>query len=309
MSDRLHGKAVALGLAILLIAGCDFQSGDAPKVAQVQEANRTDLASQRVVADDGVRIAYQVSGHGDVALVFIHGWSCDASYWRAQLSEFADAYTVVAPDLAGHGASGSGRQDWSIPRFGQNVAAVVRTLPNERVILIGHSMGGYVALEAARMLPDRVVAIVGVDTLQDLGGQVVDDQQVQELLTSLREQPREATRKFASDTFFTPAADSALKQRIVEDMSSAPPEVAIPSMTALTQYDPKAVARTLGIPIIAIVSDMMPVDEAAARRVAPDFSAVTMKGVGHFLHMERPEQFNALLSSEISTVLEQQPTQ
>src|SRR5262245_7744994 len=105
---------------------------------------------------DGVPIHYDVQGDGLPALVFIHGWSCDRSYWRKQMKYFAPRYTVVAIDLGGHGDSGLNRETWTTPAFGEDVVAVVETLGLTQVVLIGHSMGGAVSVEAAQRIPARV---------------------------------------------------------------------------------------------------------------------------------------------------------
>ena len=95
-----------------------------------------------VTSPDSIQIAYEVHGAGDPALIFVHGWSCDRSYWKGQLETFSKNFKVVAIDLAGHGESGLGRQAWTIEAFGADVEAVVEKLGLKRVILIGHSMRG-----------------------------------------------------------------------------------------------------------------------------------------------------------------------
>ena len=60
-------------------------------------------ATQFATSTDGVRIAYEVHGDGPLALVFVHGWSCNRTFWSAQIEPFAKNYKVVAIDLAGHG--------------------------------------------------------------------------------------------------------------------------------------------------------------------------------------------------------------
>ena len=101
---------------------------------------------------DSVEIHYESGGSGSLARVFIHGWNCDRSYCSAQLLVFATTHQVVAIDLAGHGDSGINRADWSMGHFGADVAGVADALRLEDIPLIGHSMGGPVALEAARLL-------------------------------------------------------------------------------------------------------------------------------------------------------------
>src|SRR5262249_39087570 len=91
---------------------------------------------------DGVPVAYDVRGRGSTALVFVHGWCCDRFHWRNQVDAFAPDYRVVAIDLGGHGASGANRKTWDVAALAGDVEAVLRALRLDRVILVGHSMGG-----------------------------------------------------------------------------------------------------------------------------------------------------------------------
>ena len=113
---------------------------------------------------DGVPLLYDVDGLGSPALVFVHGWSCDRTYWERQFDHFKSEHLVVMLDLAGHGESGLDRTAWSMEAFGKDVASVVEKLDLNKVVLIGHSMGGTVILEAAQILPSRISALVPVDT-------------------------------------------------------------------------------------------------------------------------------------------------
>jgi pimeloyl-ACP methyl ester carboxylesterase len=98
--------------------------------------------SHIALSADGVPIHYDVQGTGALALVFVHGWCCDRHSWDRQVDAFAPSYTVVRLDLAGHGASGQARTQWTMAAFGQDVVAVVEQLRLVQVVLIGHSMGG-----------------------------------------------------------------------------------------------------------------------------------------------------------------------
>jgi pimeloyl-ACP methyl ester carboxylesterase len=110
---------------------------------------------------DGIPLTFEVHGSGTPALVFVHGWSCDRGYWSGQLAAFSDRHQVVAVDLAGHGESGGGRQTWTMAAFGDDVVAVVEQLGLGELVLIGHSMGGDVIVEAALRLGERVLGWSG----------------------------------------------------------------------------------------------------------------------------------------------------
>ena len=121
-----------------------------------------------VPSKDGTPISYEIYGSGEPTLVFVHGWSCDARYWRAQVPHFSRNHRVVTIDLAGHGHSGASRSRYTMRAFGEDVRAVTEATGSAGVILIGHSMGGSVIAEAARLMPDRVVGLIGIDTLENV---------------------------------------------------------------------------------------------------------------------------------------------
>jgi pimeloyl-ACP methyl ester carboxylesterase len=114
---------------------------------------------------DRVPIHYNAVGQGVPAVVLIHCWMCDSGIWHNVLPELRRTHRVVTLDLPGHGRSGKDRKVWSIAALGEDVKTVVETLHLDHVILVGHSMGGPVMLEAARLMPGKVVGMVGVDTL------------------------------------------------------------------------------------------------------------------------------------------------
>jgi pimeloyl-ACP methyl ester carboxylesterase len=226
-------------------------------------------------------------------MVFVHGWSCDRSYWEGQIEPFAQQFTVVALDLAGHGESGLGRKAWTMAAFGDDVAAVVERLGLQRVVLIGHSMGGDVIVEAARRLPGRVAGLVWVDTYRQLGSPR-SPEQLQAMLAPFRTDFVETTRNFVRG-MFPAAADANLVERVAADMSAAPPEVALGAIESALSFDreiPPAL-QELRLPLVAINADAPPTDVASMERHGVE--VVLMTRVGHFLMMEAPERFNQIL--------------
>ena len=281
-------KARRVVTGLLLVAACGRADRDA------EHARAADVVS----SPDGNPIVYETHGQGPVALVFVHGWSTDRSYWSEQVEAFARDHQVVTVDLAGHGESGMGREAWTIPAFGADVDAVVHELRLQRVVFIGHSMGGDVIVEAARRSPERVAGLIWVDAHKSLGTPRTAAE-VEAMVAPMRADFRGTVRGLVS-MLFGPRADSALVARVQADMASAPRRVAIPTARAALSFEPELLAalRELKVPLMAVNSDNMPTDTAALARYGVTVAIV--RGSGHFLMLEDPEGFNRVLRSVVT---------
>jgi pimeloyl-ACP methyl ester carboxylesterase len=256
---------------------------------------------------DGIPVSADVRGAGAPALVFIHGWSCDRTYWREQMAHFAPSHRVVAVDLGGHGASGRGRAEWTIASFAEDVRALVERLDLDSVVLVGHSLGGPVALEAALLMPGRVVAVVGVDTFMDeMTGFTADA--TAPWLEAMRSDFVGFTTETVRAGLFLPTTDSALVAAVIADMAAAPPEVAIPAIESLWAWGLDRFGTaidSLGVPLRVIQSEWSArldfVTERARR--LPSFGVTIVPDVSHFLMMEAPERFNRELAEAVEDAL------
>jgi pimeloyl-ACP methyl ester carboxylesterase len=254
--------------------------------------------SPAAISPDGIEIRYDVAGSGSPAIVFVHGWSCDRTYWREQMTAFAARHLLVAIDLAGHGESGIGRASWTMPAFGDDTVAVVEQLGLERVVLVGHSMGGDVVTEAALRLGDRVAGVVWVDTYPTLD-EVTTAEELDAFAAPFRRDFAGHTRQFVRG-MFPPTADPALVERVAEDMASAPPDVALDAAVHAWGNDGPAIAalERLTVPVVQIRPDDGPTDiESLARH---GVGTVIVHGAGHFPMLEDPAQFDAALAEVIA---------
>ena len=252
------------------------------------------------ISNDNIVIKYDVQGKGEPVLVFIHGWCCDKSYWKYQVPEFSKNHKVVTIDLGGHGESDLNREKWTIEAFGNDVAAVIEDLKLEKVILVGHSMGGAVILETARHLQGKVLALIGVDTYQNFEERF-SEQQMNQFLAPFKDDFVNTTKKFVR-SMFPVYTDSSLVTQIVEDMSSASPEVGIGAMKELFSYDAIEALKEVRIPIHSINSDRYPVSVEKNRKYAGSYHVKFMKRVGHFIMLEDPFTFNKLLKETIGEI-------
>jgi sigma-B regulation protein RsbQ len=248
-----------------------------------------------VNAADGVPIHYAVQGKGDTALVFVHCWACDRTYWDSQVSEFAKNYRVVTIDLPGHGQSGQGRKSWSIPSFAEDVKTVVTKLDLKRVVLIGSSMGGPISLEAARVMPDRVVAVVPVDSMLNVEQKVPPDQ-LDAVMKQMQADYKGTVTSLTNQFFFSPSTPAPVKERVLRDATARPPEMAIAIMRGILTHDSVPTLRETKIAVHAINGDRAPTNLEANRKYAPQFDTSIIKGSGHYPMLENPAGFNQALA-------------
>jgi len=247
---------------------------------------------------DGVPISWEDRGVGEPAVVLVHGWRCDRAFWRWTAPELARDRRVVSIDVAGHGASGAGREEWTIRSLAEDVRAVVEARGLGRLVLVGHSMGGPVCLDAAALLPGRAVAVVGVDTLHDAEF-VWPRETIDSAIAALESEPERTLRGFIP-TMLGPGADPALADWIVERGMRADHRGASALMRLFRDLDLRPLMRGAGVPVRCVNAAPDPAKgrqetKVGVNRNYADFDAVLMEGVGHYPMVERPATFAARL--------------
>lgn len=259
----------------------------------------------QVRSNDGIDLAYEV--HGEVrerpAVVLVHGWAGNRTYWTGQVAALAADRQVITLDLGGHGESGTGRAEWTLPAFGEDVVAVVDEVGPERVILVGHSMGGDAIVHAARRLGERVVGLVWVDAFRSLGNeQPSSAEQVAAFEAPFRQDFPAAVERFARG-MFPAGADPALVRRVATDMAAEPWDATQGSISRALNREPALLSTLadLTVPVVAINPDIGPTDVESLRAHGIE-SVVVVPGVGHFLMLEQPDRFSVLLSGALDSI-------
>ncbi len=255
-----------------------------------EESMDVRIERKTCLAEDGVTIVYSAVGKGDPALVFIHGGLADRTFWNDQLKAFASHHRVIALDLPGHGESGFNRKKWGIPEFGPDVKAVIEAEKLKNVIIFGNSLGGPVAIEAALLLPDQVLGVVGVDTFQVLDNRIKPEEAKQR--AEFFQNDFDGALKQMVRMLFHTDADPAFIEEAESRMTGTSPETARAMLLSFAGYDLGAAVRRLTAPLRAINGDLYPTDVKANRKVKADFDAVIMKHMGHYPMLERPKEFN-----------------
>ncbi|PKB79071.1 MAG: hypothetical protein BZY88_15180 [SAR202 cluster bacterium Io17-Chloro-G9] len=171
----------------------------------------------------GARLFYESQGAGGPPLVFVHGFGCTHEDWQSQVDFFNTGHQVVTCDLRGHGASDRDPANCDIVTFGADVGALLHELDLQRVVLVGHSMGCRVAVQASRSASPRLAGVILIDGSR--GGAGDPEAVEQQAQQNLRDTGYAATvhRLFAE--MFLEGCDPKLRDRLISQAEAFPEEV------------------------------------------------------------------------------------
>jgi pimeloyl-ACP methyl ester carboxylesterase len=231
-------------------------------------------------------IAYDRRGDGGVPLVFIHGWACRRRDWDGVVTHLPGR-AVLQLDLPWHGESTSTRPRWTMADFGAVVAELVQRAGLERAVLIGHSMGGAVALEAASLLEGVVDRVIGVDSLTYAGFYPRQSPEVIDAAMAPFEADFPAAVRATVEAFSSNSSDRALIDTITAEMASTAREPATSALRALFEWDLDVALTKVRAPVTVFASReylMQEVIDEYGRR----FQIVPVDLGGHFFLREDP---------------------
>ena len=290
--EKARAAVVVIGVAAAAILFVQKASGSRHGAA----APGASSAAAGTARYDGVRIHFESFGSGAEALVFVHGLACDLDVWRFQAPVFSARTRVLLVDLPGFGASDKPRRAYTMDFFARSVDAVLHEAGVARAVLVGHSMGTPVVRQFARLFPGETLALVAVDgSLRKFpGGPEAADAFIAPFRSP---QYREATARVLDASFPTPGTE-ALRDREKAVALSTPQHVMVSALEGM--FDPAIWSEDpIGVPLLVVTARSTswgPDYEAAVRRLAPAAEYHELEGTGHFLMLEKAEDFNAILA-------------
>jgi pimeloyl-ACP methyl ester carboxylesterase len=271
-------------------------------------ADTTELKLFGLVRDN-VALAHLEAGPDVPAappLVFIHGWMGDHRALLPQITHFARTRRVVAINLRGHGDSDAPQQDYTIDGFADDIAWQCNQLGLNRPLIVGHSLGGMIALELAGRFPDLPSGVIMIDTIIFPPPEAIEPaRQIAEQISG--PDYLGAARNSALDLFmdYVDPADPTRKDRLLEQICAAHPKtpqhVAVSAFLALlSAYDAAPAAQACTAPV-AYLSAAVPLIEMARdldrlRFLCPQLIVAKTLGAGHFSPLEVPDQINAMIA-------------
>jgi len=272
---------------------------------QVTEKKETQTDEPVSVERDGLKLNYNICGEGNLTLLFVHGWCINQTYWKSQVEAFCPNYKIVTMDLAGHGESGKNRTSWAIDEYAKDVNALIAQLELKNVVLIGHSMGGNIVLEAALQNPE-IVALIGVDNFKEVGVIYSEEEKAGYLgfLEAMKSNYKELVTNFASSALFHASTDSLVKERVMNDFTNADSTIATATLESLFEYGLLESEKLAEVkrPFYLIGSNATPTNVKGLEATGAQFKLVEIDSTGHYPMIEKPTEFNTLLKGVVSEI-------
>jgi pimeloyl-ACP methyl ester carboxylesterase len=229
-------------------------------------------------------------GRGALPVVLVHSLAGNTNQWAAQLQHLRPNRRAVALDVRGHGRSEPPKDGkYTIAAMAGDVAAVVDTLKLERFVLLGHSMGGGVALTYAGAHPERVAGLLLVDPIGD--GTQIPAAESQAFLAGLEADYDTAIRKYWTEIG---GPDSTVRARLIADLQATPRDAVLEVLRSVMQFDPRPALDRYHGPMLSIVT---PYNDQpfSLHRLGKGFPHRVVQGTGHWIQLDKPEEFNRIL--------------
>jgi pimeloyl-ACP methyl ester carboxylesterase len=264
---------------------------------------------QVAFADIGdVRLFYTDEGSGGPPLLFVHGYACDSHDWSWQLPHFGAKHRVIAVDLRGHGRSSAPEAGYCAARLAADLAGLLKGLEVEGVIVLGHSLGGLIASVLAVEYPSLVAGLVCVDP-----GYLLPDETasaVEPLLDALHSgDPVPVIQQIfqgLDSPARSPATGPALRTWRLRRAAGVPAHVLRQAFESqvrglVLNSNSRPFLRRRDCPVLAFHAD--PERAAMETELFGDerSRAIGWEGAGHWLHQERPAEFNTIVSAWLAS--------
>jgi pimeloyl-ACP methyl ester carboxylesterase len=244
------------------------------------------------------KVHYVTVGTGRQTVVFVHGWAGNNGLWREQVPALADKARLILIDLPGHGQSDKPRREYTMDFFARGVLAVIRDARVDKATFIGHSMGVPVICRVYAQAPEKVAALAAVDGI--LRRPSISPEQTEQFVGPFRRPDyREHTTRFIGSMFPNPGTE-ALRERVLAEMLATPQHVMLGAMEGMFGAgQPAWDLSKVRVPVLVInaKNPMWTAEyETYVRSLSPQTDYRIIEGVGHFLMLEKPAEFNAALT-------------
>lgn len=230
-------------------------------------------------------------------VLFVHSLAGNTTQWAAQLAHLRPRRRAVALDLRGHGRSREPADGtYAIEGLAGDVAAVADALDLERFVLVGHSAGGAVAVACAAHLGRRVAGLLLVDPNGDQ--RLLPAEMLATFLADLEPATYSDTVR-AHWTRITEGGDPTVRAAVIRDLESTPRHTFVEVFRALSAFEPIAALERYRGPTLSLITALNETP-ISLHRLTRGLPHRLVSGTGHWIHMDKPDEFNRLLDAFLS---------
>lgn len=252
-----------------------------------------------------VRLFFTDEGAGGLPLLLVHGYAADSHDWSWQLPALVGTRRVISVDLRGHGRSSAPPKGYTTRQFAEDLTGLLDHLGVARVVAVGHSMGASVVSALAVEYPDRVVGVVAVDPAYLYPDEIAGG--IQPMLDLIADTDPVPFVQQLVGGMDSAARQPALRTWQVRRIAGMEAHVLRQSLTAQTsgmalRSHSEPYLRRRRCPVLTFYADPARAGAEQALFADPRSRAVTWEGAGHWLHQERPAEFNALVTAWLTSI-------
>ncbi len=210
-------------------------------------------------------------------------------------------YRTMTVDLPGFGHSMPGeRADWSFGHFGQDIVAVIDAIKATSVVLVGHSMGGAIAVEAAIAAPDRIAHVVAVDSLIHPAFYDATPEDGIDAIVAVFSGDFATAITAAMEAYMFPGSSAEAREAIAA-MARADPARGLAVLREFLRWDVEQRLPMLQPPLSLMVAEAF-VDGAVKDRWQGRYPFASIGNSGHFIMLDQPENFERTLATILARV-------
>lgn len=261
------------------------------------------------IISNGTPISYNLYGNGPATLLFVHGSFIDQRYWKEQVSFFKEKYKVLTMDLAGHGESGTNRDEWTLQSMADDVVNLIKELHLDDVILIGHSLGANLSLMAAAAYPGPIIGFIAIDNFKNLATPLPAeyDSQVEAIIESSKTAYADTNEQYARMVLVSAATPLWITDKVVNAFrNSYEPmgQQTLPQFFVMDRIE-RAALPLLKPKLNLINVNYMPTNvDALEKHAVNGYTLIEIAGTCHYPMLESPKALNEALDEVIDGVLE-----
>lgn len=258
----------------------------------------------------GVKIAYEESGEG-LPIVFIHGFPLSKRMWAPQISALSRKYRVIALDLRGFGESDKPPGPYSIKDFADDVSSLMLELDAAPGIVVGHSMGGYIAFQLIRRYSKQVQSLILTNTRAEADSEEEKRNRFA-LMERIRKEGKDRFLEEFATRLLSPqnAEETDLVRQVRSFMEGCSEETLVATLKALAERpDSTDLLKKIRVPTLIIAGDqdqIVSVESALLMaRTIPHAAISLIKGTGHLSNVENSKEFNNAVDKFLSSLIQE----